>query len=176
MTPVRVSLGPDGSPDPQWSIRDEEEGFRALQLCRLPAVNIPEAREILLTCIAGRMRLPLAEHAMPIEVPDASWQGWDWPSGDSILMQVERDPLLPRLSRMVVPGEGWCRLAIADSPMGVRRISPEDPAWRGKCYAAEIFGFIDETARFWGQVRSQTEAGRDELLAALCTIHVSDPY
>lgn len=170
MTPVQVAVRPDGSPDPRWHVRDEQTRYSALPACGLPPLDFRVAREIHMSCLSATMFLPAAESAATLEVPDENWQGWEWQSGDAMLIEIDRDPMLPRLSRLIVPDDGWCQTTIAGMAMGVWHIAPDGSGSRDNRYAAEVFGFVDETKRFWAQVRSATAEGCEILLAALGTI------
>jgi len=111
-----------------------------------------------------------------MDVPDSTWQGWDWPAGDAVLLQVERESDLPQLSQLIEPDDSWCQLLIANRPAGVCLLAPGDGRWTASDFAAEVHGFIDDASRFWAQVRSSTSAGRDTLLGALATLLVDSAY
>ena len=105
-----------------------------------------------------------------MEVPEPIWQGWTWQHGASLVLQADHGSCLPGLISITTPEPEACRLMIAARPMYVRRFAPGDPAWRGRDYAAEVEGFLDDSTSFLARVRSLTADERDSLLAALTTL------
>jgi hypothetical protein len=160
----------DGTEEPAFDIGDQEAVYRSLPSCLLPPLSLDRHERVALTCFPATLFLPSPESAEPTEVPDVMWQGWDWRSGDAMLLMILVEPELPKLRAITNAHATMCHAIIAGRPMGIRRLAPGDPGWFGDCYAAEVYGFVNDSTEFWAQVRSLTAAGRDLLLAAVASL------
>ena len=157
------------SGEPAFTIADEEAVIRGLPECTLSGSDLSEATTVLLTCYPATMRLPRAEQATPMDVPESKWQGWEWSDDERILLHAEDDPDLPRLVGITIPDETMCQVTIAGHPMRVRRFAPGDPGWTGAGHSAEVRGFLNDRLELWAQVFASSAERRELLLAAVST-------
>ena len=162
----------DGDDPPAYHVRDEEARIATLVPCELAPLARAELTPVALGPYAATLWLPSPELAEATEVPDATWQGWEWRSGGSIMLYAQRDPELPGVHALTLPNSSMSHVIVAGRPMRVRRFGPGDPAWRGDGHVAEVRGFLDDRTNFWAQVEAPTAERRDLLLAALCTLEV----
>jgi hypothetical protein len=165
----------DGDGPPAYHVRDEEARIATIVPCALAPLVRAELTSVALGPYAATVWLPSLELAEAKEVPDATWQSWEWPSGESILLYAQRDPELPGVHALTLPNSSMCHVIVAGRPMRVRRFGPGDPAWRGDGHVAEVHGFLDDRTSFWAQLEAPTAERRDLLLAALCTLEVAEP-
>jgi hypothetical protein len=167
-----VSASDDGSGPPPSHIRDQERFTEALPLCVLPTLVRQHLGRVTLVPYAATMLLPGLETASAMAVPDATWQGWEWPNGDSVLLGAHRHPELPRL-RALHPVPGECRVEIAGRPMAIALSQVDVPI--GTRHVAHVNGFLDDATSFFACVVSRTSESRDALLAALSTLEREKP-
>jgi len=159
----------DGSGPPPWHVRDQEARILALPPCAAPPANRAGLTPVALGPYPATLWLPDPAAAEPMEVPDATWQGWDWPSGDSLTLSAHRMPGLPGLYALEGYAPGTCRAALAGRPVSVWRWSQED-ADGTLHHRAVVGGFLDDATAFYAGVVAGSPEGRDALLAALLTL------
>jgi hypothetical protein len=162
----------DGSGPPEYHVRDEVRVLAALAPCVVPPVADGVLSPVAFGPRSGTLWLPDAAAAEPDEVPDATWQGWTWPTGDSVALFASRDPWLPGLHTITRLDASLRRVTVAGRPMRLRRFGPGDPAYAGEGYAAEVHGYLDDATSFWAMINAGTPERRDLLLAALCTLRL----
>ena len=145
----------------------------ALPLCEVGPADRAMLREVALAPIAGRLWLPDPERGRAVDVPDGSWQGWEWPDESRLLLMAYRAPELPMLASLAPGGPSSRRAIVAGQLMHVRRCVPDDGVYVGDGYAADVQGILGEQTRFWAQVVAPTLERRDALLAALLTVEIT---
>lgn len=167
-----MSASDDASGPAPSHIRDQERYTQALPVCVLPTLARQHLGRVSLVPCAATMLLPGLETASAMEVPDETWQGWEWPNGDSVLLGAHRDPELPGL-RALHPVPGECRMEIAGRPMAIALSQVDVPI--GTRHVAHVNGFLDDATRFFACIVSRTSESRDALLAALSTLEPEKP-
>ena len=163
------------TPSLPYHIREELALIRELPKCSLPTPDRDAATQVALATYPAALWIPTFERAEMMEGPEPAWQGWQWGPWEYLLLYLDHDADLPRLSQLTVAAPSHWQLTVADVPMRLRRYAPGDPEWRGQGFAGEIKGFLDEHTNFWAQSVAPTEQRRDELLGAVVTlIRVTD--
>jgi len=162
-----------GLPNPIWSPYFEQSLYRELPPIALPALDTPLSGEVQLTCIPGTIRLPATETAKAMDVPEESWQGWQWPSGDQLLLLINRDIHQYTTGFMHSTGTTAELIYVAGAPMVAWRSSHEVRERATIVYQAEINGFFDAKTAFWAQVASTDAGRRDLLIASVATIRLA---
>ena len=174
--PVSGYIVQDGSGPAPFRVADQERLAAALPACRLAALRDRAPAAVRLRPPGARgatLRLPDAGAAADGDVPDSTWQAWDWPDGATLVVSVHRRPVLPGLYGLEGPGPGGCRLWVAGRPMSVGFRA--EPARRGTRYHASVSGFLDDTTDFFAGVTASSEGRRDPLLAAVGTLAPAPP-
>jgi hypothetical protein len=151
-------------------IRDEERLIAELPACSLRPIACDSADERHLSTYPATLWIPALGTAEVMEVPEPTWNGWEWACDTSLLIHVDRDPHLPRLSNLTAAMPSDSQALVGGRPMRVRPLAPGDPGWAGKEFAGLVLGFLDEATRFWAQAVAPTEVTRDALLAAVLTL------
>lgn len=130
MSMVLNARSEDSQP-PLYHIRDEEARVAALARCALPPLQRDGLAATALGPYPATVWLPALESAEHMDVPDERWRGWEWPSGDSLLVHADRDPCLPGVYMLTAPDSAACHVTLSGRPMRVRQVAPGDQAGRG---------------------------------------------
>jgi len=168
---VAIQAVTDGSDPPTFHVRDQERRYAALAACDLPAADRGALTPTRLAALPATVWLPAPGAAEPMEVPEpaggSAWQGWEWPSGASLLLDVDRDPLLPGLRALAGGLPGSQRAVVAGRPV---RVDRRDPDETGRDFGGWVHGFLTDQIRIYAAVGAPSAAERDALLSAALTL------
>jgi hypothetical protein len=175
-----VNAVTEGSGPPPFHIADQERLHAALPPCDVSAADRATLTAVRLRAFPATVWLPAPATAEPMELPELAdgtvWQGWEWPSGASLLLDLHPDAALPGLHFLegALPG---AQCAVVDGrPM---RVDRRDPDETGRDFRAWMRGFLDAQAgvqaRCSAAVAAPSAAERDALLAALLTLTLDPP-
>jgi hypothetical protein len=166
-----VNAVANGGGPPRFQVADQERLHAALPPCDVPAADRATLTAVRLRAFPATVWLPAPATAEPMELPELAdgtvWQGWEWPSGASLLLDIHPDAALPGLHALEGPLPG-ARCALVDGrPMRVDRREPDET---GGDYHAWLLGFLGGRTRCFAAVAAPTAAVRDALLAAVLTL------
>lgn len=151
-------------------MRDETAAIGLLPVYVLPAVERATATRVALTTYPAVLWIRGIDRAQVMDVPEPAWDGWDWAPGEQLLINITRDPHLPKLGAFTQARRNHWQLVVAGAPMRMRLAAPGDPEWVGSGSTGEVTGFLNERTRFWAQAIARTERRRDELLGMIATL------
>lgn len=173
---VAIHAVADGSDPPAFNVRDQEWRYKALPLCDLQAAGRGALTSVRLAAFATTVWVPSPGAAEPMEVPEpaggSEWQGWEWPSGASLLIDMDRDPLLPGLHALSGGVPGSQRATVAGRPMQVDRRDPDET---GRDFRGWVQGFLTDQLRVYAAVAARSADERDALLSAVLTLTPDAP-
>ncbi|HZF68864.1 MAG TPA: hypothetical protein VEZ47_12555 [Gemmatirosa sp.] len=105
---------------------------------------------------------------VPPPTPGGTPQGWAWPGGAWLYLDIDADPLLPGLHALSGVAHAQCAV-VAGRPMCLKR-RDADESEAGVGFGGWVQGFLGDQLRFFAQVGAPSAAERDGLLCALLTI------
>ena len=157
----------DGSGPPPFHIRDQEARYAALPSHPVLPADRDALTPVPLATWPATVWLPGPEAATPMESSGPEWQGWEWPSGASVLFILAEDDRLPGLWSLSIVGDGEWQARVAGRPMRVREAEHADPQLG---FSAWVEGFVDERTSLFAHANAPSAVERDALLAAVLTI------
>ncbi len=168
--PDRIVFICDGSGPPRWHVRDQEALIRALPPCAVVAADPATLTPVRLRIHAATIWLPEAELTEDADVPDdGTYQGWWWPQGDALSLQLFGRSDLPGLRSLEGCGERASHALLAGRPMSVDRYAEVDDDG-AELHRAVVGGFLDDLTTLHADVIADSPERRDLLLAALLTL------
>jgi hypothetical protein len=159
----------DGSGPPPYHVRDQEARILALPPCEVAPADRAALAPVAFHPYPATIWLPAPESTEPTEVPDATWQGWDWPTDDGLVIGAGRDEQLPGLYALEGYGPDARRAEIAGRPVSVWRYGSVGETGVRR-HRAIVAGFLDDATRLHADIFARSPAARDALLAALLTL------
>jgi hypothetical protein len=176
--PEKILFVADGSAPARYHVRDQEAFTGALPPIPVTPADRAALTPVRLGAYPATLWLPSPDTAEPLEGPDPPRsQGWEWPSGEWLMLVLWPRPELPALHAVSGYPAGAVGVRVAGRPMAVEVPHP-DPAGSGEVadgaarFAYTVSGYLDDATHLWVDLDAPTPAQRDHLLAALLTLAV----